>query len=55
LNNKHNNKIALGRSVTEKKNNKIALRVGWKICCWYLVVTSLRVRCSLSGQCTEKK
>jgi len=21
-----------------KHNNKIALRVGWKICCWYLVV-----------------
>jgi len=30
-----------------KYNNKIALRVGWKICCWYLVVNFLKVRCSL--------
>jgi len=35
-----------------KCNNKIALRVGWKICCWYLVVIVLRVRCSLYSQCT---
>jgi len=34
-----------------KHNNIIALRVGWKICCWYLVVTFLRVRFSLCGQC----
>jgi len=33
-----------------KRNNKIALRAGWKICCWYLVVTLLRMRCSLYGQ-----
>jgi len=32
-----------------KHNNKVALRVGWKICCWYLVVTILRVLCSLYG------
>jgi len=31
--------------------NKIALPIGWKICCWYLAVTVLRVRCSLYGQC----
>ena len=30
-----------------KHNNKISLRVGWKICCWYLVVTFLRMKCSL--------
>jgi len=34
-----------------KHNNKIALGFGWKICCWYLVVNFLRVRCSLYGQC----
>jgi len=34
-----------------KHKNKIALRVGWKICCWYLVVIFLRVRCSFYGQC----
>jgi hypothetical protein len=34
-----------------KHNNKIALSVGWKICCCYLVATLLRVGCSLHGQC----
>jgi len=34
-----------------KHNNKIALCLGWKICSWYLVVTFMRVRCSLYGQC----
>ena len=34
-----------------KHNNKIALSVGWKICCLYLAVTFLRVRCALYGQC----
>jgi hypothetical protein len=33
-----------------KHDDKMALRVGWKICS-YLVVTFLRVRCSLYGQC----
>jgi len=33
------------------KRDKIALRVGWKICYWQLVVTFLRVICSLYGQC----
>ena len=34
-----------------KQDNKIAFCVGWKICSCYLVVTFLRVRCSLYGQC----
>jgi len=34
-----------------KRDNKIALCVGCNICCWYLVVISLRVRCCLYGQC----
>jgi len=34
-----------------KLNNKTALHVGWKICCWYPVVTFLRVRCFLYAQC----
>jgi hypothetical protein len=33
-----------------KHNSKMALHVGWKICCWYPVVTFLKVRCSLNGQ-----
>jgi len=33
-----------------KYNNEIALRVGWKISCWYLVVNVLSVRCSLYVQ-----
>jgi len=38
-------------ALSTKYNNKIALRVWWKICCWYLVLMFLRVRCSLYGQC----
>ena len=31
--------------------NKIAVYVGWVTCCWYVVVTFLRARCSLYGHC----
>jgi hypothetical protein len=39
--------------LSNKHTNKIALRVGWKICCWYLAVVTLwRARRCLYGQCT---